>query len=872
MIIKSPHTHQQCGIYQVGNCLPVVLLLSTIMLQPYALAFRMEHVAMNQKKNTFSIRSYPNVVTNTTSTMIYSASSKNDISMYFDDVSRYSLKWTLPTTSGQNRNEGLTIGRFDNNAASKLSVGVASTTSSEAPPTQKDEIIRNRVDLWIKTLTGSDIRKASTVTTSMDSNLLGPTIICHADTIFAALSEFWNATKVMIERDYSNHQLKRATRNLGFVLYSQPENKFVQYVVFPNAFHEYNDLVTFQSMINVAKKEHTAHLNHQLFHIEIYHPNQNTTSHTLCPYAMVALQYKPLSFHEQRMQTLKQQKDYIKQRFSNESSNSTDNANVVKKPTLHRKKAKDDDDGVDENDDETLHDNSIVDDPILDLSTKQNYFRRLYNKEAASATSTIKITDDITTDSSKYFLLSNDYNVKPKLSSTEQLELSIDSGTSNLRRYYEQYHYEHYDNQEENYNNNVFDSVLDSNLHPESDMVIDLMDTTKIDTTNLKNPSLSLLKKFHLEYRLRSRNFTKNEILAMSTMWIDEQINIYKNYLFDYYGHRNENKVTSDSSKIDVDNNNQQQQNRFWFGNLIPRKPHDPKVLNRDPMSYSNDVITMDEEEHALDSMEQSTFRIIKDNNKSSKSSRNFDSMEWIISNEKDGEYVYADLWSTMEQLHGKIMRQSSKANRLSTNRVHKATMMKKKHEHSDSIEHKNVLQEQMHSAKVRTSSFTSKPSSSAPANANDLSYASLYSWMNKIVKPVVVVEEQKELEPPLATSADDNNVDDNLDSLPILKNDGSREHEQHQNIDGSVMFVVTNLYSFNAEAFKRFAVTVHVALRKALKLMEQQQQQHITDGHPRVHYYLEVFHPEYVGSTKGYNHSLRRSPFPMIQICYQII
>jgi hypothetical protein len=31
---------------------------------------------------------------------------------------------------------------------------------------------------------------------------------------------------------------------------------------------------------------------------------------------------------------------------------------------------------------------------------------------------------------------------------------------------------------------------------------------------------------------------------------------------------------------------------------------------------------------------------------------------------------------------------------------------------------------------------------------------------------------------------------------------------------------------------------------------------------------FLEVFHPEYVGK-KGYNSVMRRSPFPMIQICY---
>lgn len=33
---------------------------------------------------------------------------------------------------------------------------------------------------------------------------------------------------------------------------------------------------------------------------------------------------------------------------------------------------------------------------------------------------------------------------------------------------------------------------------------------------------------------------------------------------------------------------------------------------------------------------------------------------------------------------------------------------------------------------------------------------------------------------------------------------------------------------------------------------------------------FIEVFHPEYVGN-KGYNSELRRSPFPMIQVCYEV-
>ena len=67
-----------------------------------------------------------------------------------------------------------------------------------------------------------------------------------------------------------------------------------------------------------------------------------------------------------------------------------------------------------------------------------------------------------------------------------------------------------------------------------------------------------------------------------------------------------------------------------------------------------------------------------------------------------------------------------------------------------------------------------------------------------------------------------------------------------------SSLFIATKFNKYNAQAFKRFAITINAALKR------------ITHGKM----FLEVFHPEYVGN-KGYNHALRRSPFPMIQICY---
>jgi hypothetical protein len=67
-----------------------------------------------------------------------------------------------------------------------------------------------------------------------------------------------------------------------------------------------------------------------------------------------------------------------------------------------------------------------------------------------------------------------------------------------------------------------------------------------------------------------------------------------------------------------------------------------------------------------------------------------------------------------------------------------------------------------------------------------------------------------------------------------------------------SSVFVATNFCAFNAQSFKRFAITINATLKR------------LTNGQM----FLEVFHPEYVGK-KGSNSGMRRSPFPMIQICY---
>lgn len=77
-------------------------------------------------------------------------------------------------------------------------------------------------------------------------------------------------------------------------------------------------------------------------------------------------------------------------------------------------------------------------------------------------------------------------------------------------------------------------------------------------------------------------------------------------------------------------------------------------------------------------------------------------------------------------------------------------------------------------------------------------------------------------------------------------------QHEVQPVIRSSV-FVATKFCAFNAQSFKRFAITINAALKR------------LTNGQM----FLEVFHPEYVG-RKGYNSVMRRSPFPMIQICYE--
>lgn len=82
-------------------------------------------------------------------------------------------------------------------------------------------------------------------------------------------------------------------------------------------------------------------------------------------------------------------------------------------------------------------------------------------------------------------------------------------------------------------------------------------------------------------------------------------------------------------------------------------------------------------------------------------------------------------------------------------------------------------------------------------------------------------------------------------------------DDEKDSNLHGSVvssLFIARTYSSYNASEFKQFAITVNAALK------------HLTDGKM----FLELFHPEYVASRAGAQHSNRRSPYPMIQICYR--
>ena len=90
-------------------------------------------------------------------------------------------------------------------------------------------------------------------------------------------------------------------------------------------------------------------------------------------------------------------------------------------------------------------------------------------------------------------------------------------------------------------------------------------------------------------------------------------------------------------------------------------------------------------------------------------------------------------------------------------------------------------------------------------------------------------------------------------DSNDSITEDTDATKEQ---IVRSTMFITTKYSLFNANQFKRFAVTVNGML-KQLNINAEGEM------------FLELFHPEYVGK-KSCKSSYRRSPFPTLQICYR--
>jgi hypothetical protein len=68
-----------------------------------------------------------------------------------------------------------------------------------------------------------------------------------------------------------------------------------------------------------------------------------------------------------------------------------------------------------------------------------------------------------------------------------------------------------------------------------------------------------------------------------------------------------------------------------------------------------------------------------------------------------------------------------------------------------------------------------------------------------------------------------------------------------------SSVMVAPTFSTFNAPQWRKFAITVNATLKR------------LTNGK----IFIEIFHPEYTGSTTATN-DLRRSPFPTIQVCYK--
>lgn len=65
-------------------------------------------------------------------------------------------------------------------------------------------------------------------------------------------------------------------------------------------------------------------------------------------------------------------------------------------------------------------------------------------------------------------------------------------------------------------------------------------------------------------------------------------------------------------------------------------------------------------------------------------------------------------------------------------------------------------------------------------------------------------------------------------------------------------MFVATKFSTYNAQKFKRLAITINKTLKK-------------TKANDNVHISMELYHPEFIGKTEAQS-QMRRSPFPSLQ------
>jgi hypothetical protein len=223
------------------------------------------------------------------------------------------------------------------------------------------------------------------------------------------------------------------------------------------------------------------------------------------------------------------------------------------------------------------------------------------------------------------------------------------------------------------------------------------------------------------------------------------------------------------------------------------------------------------------------------------------------VSNHKMGEKIYADIWATISDLYAAGQRADE--------------------EIGDTRPRQFV--ESMNDKPGEPAPSSSSSASSSPAEAassiDSTARFNLYQWMNTLSGHG-------------KGSSSSSSPGPTSKASPAVGGSAVRRNSRSSPvIVKSRLFITTKYLAYNAQSFKRFAITINAALKR------------LTDGRM----FLEVFHPEYVGN-QGYSkllsgrnscyssafslvtvlilsfrfyldHSLRRSPFPMIMICYHV-